>query len=43
MTADQETLPLSHAVVMFPAGSVSVRLTRNVPLARVRATRPVMS
>ena len=43
VTADQETLPLSHAVVTVPAGSVSVRPTRKVPLARVRATRPVMS
>ena len=43
LTASHGIVPLSHAIVTAPAGSVSVTLTRTLPLARVRATRPVMS
>ena len=43
LTASHGMLPLSHAIVTAPAASVSVTLTRTLPLARVRATRPAMS
>ena len=43
VTALHGMLSLSHATVTVPAASVSVRLTRRLPLARLRVTRPVMS